>query len=273
MSEQEFADLETALRVAKSEYEVELLNARATVAEAWAFKGDLDIAAQRLVDATTRAPSTPEATTQPVDTGRAPAEPHSYVVTARLVNVGELVREITPCYRLVDLNPIKLRARVPERFIAQVKNDQAVRIKVDAYGNEEFAGKVSRINPQVDLDNRTFSIEVVIPNDDFRLKPGSFARGLIETYTQPNVVFAPQEALVSFAGVNKVFKVGPDNKAVETRVDPGTARAENGAYVEIAQGLKGDEKLAVWGTNKLTTGSPVVIKEAAATRESGGGGE
>src|SRR3954471_373478 len=94
MSEQDFADLETALRVARSAYDVELLITRALVAEALSLKGDLDIAAQRLTDATTRAPSTPEATTQPVDTGRAPSEAHTYVVTARYVNVGELVREI-----------------------------------------------------------------------------------------------------------------------------------------------------------------------------------
>jgi multidrug efflux pump subunit AcrA (membrane-fusion protein) len=71
MSEQDFADLETALRVAKSAYDVEMLNARALVAEAWSLKGDWDIANQRLTDATTRAPSTPEKTEDPVDTGRA----------------------------------------------------------------------------------------------------------------------------------------------------------------------------------------------------------
>ena len=116
LSEQDFADLETALRVASSSYDVEMLNARTIVAEAWALKGDWEIANQRLMDATTRAPSTPEATTQPVDTGRVPSTPHSYVVTARYVNVGELVHEITACFRLVDDNPIKFLAKVGAGF-------------------------------------------------------------------------------------------------------------------------------------------------------------
>jgi RND family efflux transporter MFP subunit len=265
MSEQEFADLETALRVAKSAYDVEMLTARSLVAQAWALKGDLDIAAQRLTDATTRAPSTPEATTQPVDTGRVPGDPHTYVVTARLVNVGELVREITPCYRLVDDSPIKLRAKVPERFVAEVKVGQAVKARVDAYPNVDFTGTVSRINPQIEPENRTFSIEVVIPNDDHRLKPGAFARASVQTRTDDRVVFVPQESVVSFAGVNKVFIV-KDNKAVEVNVEPGDAKAENNTHVEIVSGLKGAESVVTSGGSKLTTGTPVSIKPAAATR-------
>ena len=106
MSEQDFSDLETTLRVATATFEVELLAAKTLVAQALALKGDVDIAAQRLTDATTRAPSTPEATTQPVDTGRVFSQPHSYVVTARFVNVGELVREITPRWGSLARRPV-----------------------------------------------------------------------------------------------------------------------------------------------------------------------
>lgn len=262
MSEQDYSDLESALQVAKSNYDVEILNARALVAQAWSLKGDLDIANQRLVDATTRAPSTPEATTQPSDTGRIPSTPHSYVVSARYVNVGELVHEITPCYRLVDDNPIKLRAKAPERYIAEIKTGQKVKTSVEAYPDAEFWGTVSRINPQIDSDNRTFSIEVLIPNDDHRLKAGSFARASVQTHVDNRVVFAPQEAVVSFAGVNKVFTVKND-KAVEVNIDPGDARTPDNNYVEIVSGLKGDEKVVISGTSKLATGVPVVIKTAA----------
>ena len=126
----------------------------------------------------------------------------------------------------------------------------------------EFWGAVSRINPQIDADNRTFSLEILIPNDDHRLKPGAFARASVQTHVDSNVVFAPQEAIVSFAGVNKVFTV-KDNKAAEFNVDPGDARAENNNYVEIATGLNGDEQVVVSGTSKLATGVPVVVKAAA----------
>ena len=260
-SEQDYSDLESALRVAKSTYDVEMLNARALVAQAWALKGDLDIANQRLTDATTRAPSTPEATTQPSDTGRIPSTPHTYVVTARYVNVGELVHEITPCYRLVDDNPIKLRAKAPERYVWEIKTGQKVKTNIEAYPGVDFWGTVSRVNPQIDSDNRTFGIEILIPNDDHRLKAGSFARASVQTHVDPSVVFAPQEAVVSFAGVNKVFTV-EDDKAVEININPGDARTEDNNYVEITSGLKGNENVVVSGTSKLATGVRVTIKAA-----------
>jgi RND family efflux transporter MFP subunit len=261
MSEQDFSDLETALSVAKTSYDVELLTARTLVAQAWSFKGDLDIANQRLNDATTRAPSTYEATTQPVDTGKAPGEAHSYVVTARYVNVGELVREITPCYRLVDDTPIKLRAKVPERYVSEIKVGQKVKTNVEAYPGTDFEGAVARINPQIDPDNRTFSIEVLIPNNDHRLKPGSFARASVQTRTDSNVVFAPRASVVTFAGVEKVFTVR-DGKAVEIDVKPGDAHSPDNTYVEVTAGLKGNEELVIKGVNKLANGVPVIVKDA-----------
>lgn len=258
MSEQDFSDLDTALRVAKSTYDVELLAARTLVAEALSLKGDVEIANQRLTDATTRAPSNPEPTTQPVDTGRRFDQPHTYVVTARFVNVGELVREITPCYRLVDDNPIKLRAKVPERFVAEVRTGQKVKAAVEAFPGVEFAGVVARVNPQIDAENRTFQIEVLMPNDDHRLRAGSFCRASVETRVDPAVTFAPQEAVITFAGVNKVFTV-KDGKALEINVEPGEARSEDKSYVEIASGLQGGEDLVVSGTSKLATGVAVAV--------------
>jgi RND family efflux transporter MFP subunit len=259
MSEQDYADLETALSVAKSDYDVELLTARTLVAQVWSYKGDLDIANQRLTDATTRAPSTAESTTQPVDNGEPAKAPHSYVVTARYVNLGELVKEITACYRLVDDTPIKLRAMVPERYVAEIKVGQKVKARVEAYPDVDFWGAVSRINPQIDPDNRTFSIEVLVPNDDHRLKPGAFARASVQTRVDPKVVFAPREAVVSFAGVDKVFTVDK-NKAVEINVTPGDAHSPDNAFVEIVKGLKGDEKVVVSGTSKLANGVPVTVR-------------
>ena len=256
ITEEQFTDLQTAVKVAQSEYEVELLNAKSLVASAQALKGDLDIAAQRLNDATTRAPSAPEPTTQPstpLPSGL--NNTREYVVVARYVNVGELVREITPAYKLIDDNPIKLKAMVPERHVAEVKVGQRAKVRIEAYAGVDFEGVIARVNPQVEIANRTFSVEILIKNDDHRLRSGAFARAAIETVVQPNVVFVPEQALVSFAGVNKVFTV-KDNKAVEITVEPGNARTPDN-QIEIAKGLKGTEQVVTTNASKLATGTPV----------------
>jgi membrane fusion protein (multidrug efflux system) len=172
-----------------------------------------------------------------------------------------LVHEITPCYRLVDDTPIKLRAKVPERYVAEIQVGQKVKTNVEAYPGTDFDGAVSRINPQIDPDNRTFSIEVLIPNNDHRLKPGSFARASVQTRTDSKVVFAPRAAVVTFAGVEKVFTVR-DGKAVEIDVKPGDAHSPDNTYVEMTTGLKGNEELVIKGVNKLANGVPVVVRPA-----------
>jgi len=269
LSEERYADLETALRVARSELDVAVLAGEATLAEAWTFKGDLDIATQRLADATTRAPSpaspkdlAPSASLEASAAASAAAPKRTYIVTHRYVNEGELVREITPCFRLVDDHRIKLRAKVPERFVAEIAVGQKVKVMVEAYLNVDFWGTVSRVNAQVDPENRTFGVEVIIPNEDHRLKPGSFARAAVETRTDSKVVFVPKEAITTFAGVSKVFKVAND-KATEVIIETGVGRSTDGRYVEIVSGLKGDENLVVSGAARLATGTPVTVKPAA----------
>jgi membrane fusion protein (multidrug efflux system) len=236
----------------------------------------LRIAQQALADTTIRAPqekyATPDfesamrpatvpsgqdspatrPTTGPGTTGR-------YVVAARYASVGELVRAVTPMFRLVDDDPLKLRAAVPERFFPEIRIGQQVRVRVEAYA-EPFAGVVTRINPQIDVANRTFPIEVVVPNPKLVLPPGAFARASVQTRVQEGVVFVPMEAVVSFAGVDKVFTV-QDGKAREVGVELGERR---GNEIEVVKGLKGAEQVAVTGTSRLANGVPVEVRPATA---------
>jgi membrane fusion protein (multidrug efflux system) len=77
---------------------------------------------------------------------------------------------------------------------------------------------------------------------------------------QPDVVFVPQESVVTFAGVNKVFTI-KDGKAAEVGVELGD---RDGDEVEVLKGLKGTEAVVVSGTSKLATGVPVDVKTAPA---------
>jgi RND family efflux transporter MFP subunit len=255
MSEQDYQDLKTAFDVARSEADVELLTAQSVLAEARSKKSDVELAAQRLADTTIKAPP-PGAisnTTQP--TGP------RYAIAARLVSVGEYVKEGTPLFRLVADNPIKFRPSVPERYISEIKLDQSVEVTVNAYPNEKFSGKIARISPQVDAVSRTFQIEVLVPNPKGLLQPGSFGKGSVQTQTDPNVTFVPLESVISFAGVNKVFTV-KEGKAVEMNVETGIRR---GNFIEITKGLSGQVPVVVSGASKLAGGVPVQVKSQPST--------
>jgi membrane fusion protein, multidrug efflux system len=245
ISAQDFADLETAWQVAQSNSDVEVLTARSLLAEARSRRSSLELAAQRLKDTTINSPEL-------TDGG------HSYAVTTRMVSVGEYLREGTAMFRLVDDRQVKYRASVPERYISELSVGQGVSVSVEAY-EDEFHGTVVRIRPQVDPASRTFEIEVLIPNESGKLTPGAFARGSVLIGVDRSVTFAPEEAVVSFAGAKKVFSV-QDGKAVEWSVTTGRRRPDQ---VEIVGGLPGVSEVVVTGMTRLAQGTPVEVKTAA----------
>lgn len=98
------------------------------------------------------------------------------IVAERRTDVGERLGEATVAFVLVQVSPLKVRFRLPERYLAQVKRGQIVRARVDPYPDEVFEGKVVIVVSAVDPATRTFVVEAEIPNRDERLKPGLFAR-------------------------------------------------------------------------------------------------
>ena len=78
------------------------------------------------------------------------------------------------------------------------------------------------------------------------------------THTGEQVTFAPQNAVVSFAGVSKLFTV-KDGKAVEALVRTGVT---DGELVEIVEGFKGAGEVVVSGAARLATGTPVEVRAA-----------
>jgi RND family efflux transporter MFP subunit len=237
---QEHDDARTEAAVARSNQEVELLNARAQVDEARTRAADLAIARQHLADTQIRAPAA-----------------RRWAVAARSISVGEYLREGMPLFRLVDDARIKLRAPVPERYANEIVVGQKVIVTIEG-SREEFAGEVARINPQIDPGSRSFEVEIGIPNERGLLHPGAFAHARILTQLDPRVVFVPQESLISFAGVNKVFVV-EDGKARAIEVEPGE---RSGDWVAVRTGLSGSESVVVSGNSKLATGIKVAASDA-----------
>lgn len=207
LSEQDFADIRTAWEVARNQADVESLSARATLAEARAQIAAVAVAEQRVNDATVRAPV--------VD-----ARPNlDYRVGQRQVSIGDYVSEGQALFRLVSTDILKFRAMVPERYSGQVKVGQTARVTTEG-SPQAVDGRVARVSPSIDAASRTFMVEIQIDNTDQRFKPGSFGRCAIVTSTDPNGLFVPRTALVSFAGINRVYSVS-EAKAVEHRVTPG----------------------------------------------------
>ncbi len=193
-----------------------------------------------------------------------------FVIAARLISEGEMVNDspATNLFRLVMDRPLKLKANVPERHAGEIRVGQHVDVSVEAWPGETFAGTVARVNPTVDRENRTFEIEVGIPNAERRLRPGSFSKASVLTRAETGVSTIPEEALVKFAGVVKVFVVR-DGAARAVPVETG-ARMESDVAGRVRnwEEARGDfqpgDLVVTSGHSQLAEGTPVRIREETA---------
>lgn len=177
-------------------------------------------------------------------------------IAARMVSAGEFVQPGRPLYRIVQDDPVKLRAPVPERFSDFVKVGQDIRVGVDAYPDKTFVGEITRVSPTSETANRSITIEAIVPNPEHLLKPGFFTRGDLVYDHAGRALAVPERALTTFAGVTKVFVV-KDGKAEErvVRVGPGS----RDGLREIENGVADGERVAVSHVDDLEQGAAVTV--------------
>jgi RND family efflux transporter MFP subunit len=175
-------------------------------------------------------------------------------VSQRQASVGEYLATGAPVTTLVRTHPLRLRTPVPEGEAAGVRIGHQVRLTLEGEPNA-YAGRVVRLSPIIQEQNRTLLIEAEVPNERGTLRPGSFARVEITTETVQPVVLVPTSSIVVFAGVEKVLLVR-EGRSVEQRVVTGRRRGER---VEVMDGLKGGE-MVVLEPGNLTGGQSVTVK-------------
>jgi membrane fusion protein (multidrug efflux system) len=98
------------------------------------------------------------------------------VVAEKRTNVGQRLAEATVALVVVQTSPLKLRFRVPEKYLAEVHRGQTVKATVDPYPGQVFQGKVTVVGGVIDSATRSFTVETEFANRDGRLRPGLFAR-------------------------------------------------------------------------------------------------
>ncbi|MBL9078597.1 MAG: efflux RND transporter periplasmic adaptor subunit [Planctomycetes bacterium] len=128
-------------------------------------------------------------------------------IAARHATAGEVVTAGAPIVTLVRNDPLRLRLPVPERAAAEVAIGQRVSFTVDGQDGVRREGLVARLGAVVDRDNRTRLVEATIPNDGGVLLPGAFCRAEIVVEPLARARTLPKAAVVTFAGVARVFAV------------------------------------------------------------------
>jgi RND family efflux transporter MFP subunit len=102
--------------------------------------------------------------------------PINGVIAEKRTDVGARLGEASVALVVVQTSPLKLRFRVPERYLAQVRKGQSVKATVDPYPGQTFEGNVTVVGGVIDPATRSLLVETEFANRDGKLKPGLFAR-------------------------------------------------------------------------------------------------
>ena len=181
--------------------------------------------------------------------------PFDGYVSARPIAVGQYVALTSKIATVLRVTPIKLDLQVPEANAPAMNLGSSVEANVPGYPNRKFTGKVTAINPAVDPNSRTFSVEAQFPNTDLALKPGMFATSRILLNGSSDGIFVPSRAVLTDPSTNssQVFFVR-DGKARVAVVQLG---AKDGEMTQILSGLAAGATVAVDHLQDLYDGQSV----------------
>lgn len=187
-------------------------------------------------------------------------------VARRNMDPGAWASQQAPVAAVVDISSVRLVANVVEKDLRMVNSGDPARVSVDAFPGESFAGRIARVAPVLDPATRTAEIEIEVPNRDFRLKPGMYARMSVTIESRKNTTLVPKSAVVDYDGSRGVFTMGDDNKA---RFHPVEVGIEDAARVEVRAGITPSDTLVTSGASALRNNDTLIV---AGQRGPGGPG-
>lgn len=229
----EFDSANAAFKVAEGRYQdayEEVRNRQGLLAQR---KSELELARQQLKDTAVLAPL-------------------DGIVQEKRSSVGEYLAAGAPVVNIVRMDPLRLRAEIPERESRTVRTGQDVRVTVEGDTNV-YTGKIMRLSPVIAEQNRVLMVEADVRNNGL-LRPGSFAHAEIVTNDAKMAVTVPNNAIVTFAGIEKVIVV-QNGKALERPITTGRRSPE---FTEIVAGVSVGEKVVVDPGN-LQSGQAVEV--------------
>lgn len=180
--------------------------------------------------------------------------PDAGVISARPATVGAVVGAGQELFRLIRQGRVEWRAEVTPDEVGRIETGQAVTI-VGA-GNTEAKGKVRAIAPSADVQTRNITVYVDLPAAS-GLKAGTFARGEFQV-AQTDALTVDGQSIVLRDGNSYVFVIDASGKAEQRKVQTGR---HSGERVEVLDGLKLDERIAVKGAGFLNEGDQVKVVE------------
>jgi membrane fusion protein (multidrug efflux system) len=188
--------------------------------------------------------------------------PFSGRLGIRQVNLGQVLREGDPVVTLQSIDPIYVDFTLPQQQLAQLRTGLPVRVTCDALPGTTIIGRITAVNPLVDVATRNIRVQTTVANRTEKLLPGMFVNTAVSLPVRQKVLAIPATAVLYAPYGDSVFVVADDNvvkggKALRQQfVRLGEKR---GDFVAVASGLKAGDNVVSTGVFKLRNGQAVVV--------------
>jgi RND family efflux transporter MFP subunit len=237
---QDVEQAEARTNSARAAYDLSIQTVQNLRAQLPQYRAAMELAEKKLRDAVIRAPFKGE-------------------VKERVVAPGQYLKVQTPVMGIVDIDPLRVRLKIPEKMTEWVHVGDSVKVSVEAYPDKTFSGKVSRINPSVDQQSRTFEVEALLANSEGLLKPGFFIKAQMGSGKPDQAFLIPEDALSYAFGVYKAFLI-QGNVIKEAEVKVGDRTSDG--MIEVVSGLKAGDMIALAAKGQtLTDGATIRIAD------------
>lgn len=184
--------------------------------------------------------------------------PFAGCIGFRRISPGDYVQPGQEIVNLERIDPVKVDFRVSEVFLSRTMLGQTVTVRLDAYPDKSFTGRIYAIDPLLDEANRTIKLRARIANPVNELRPGMFAHVNLILDQRANAILIPEQAVVPMGEETFVYRIA-DGKAILAKVVTGQRRP---GEVEIVKGLGPGDTVVTDGQMRLRDGSPVTIQHA-----------
>lgn len=203
-------------------------------------------------------------------------------VAMRQVEVGQVVSPGTPIASLQSVDPIHADFWLPQQALADLRDGQQVVVRTDTFPSQRWEGRITTINPEVDVATRNVRVRATLPNPGGKLRPGMYANAEVVSPERRPVLLIPATAVLFAPYGDSVYvleEARPEDAKGEAAKAEG-AKAEaappgprlvarqrfvrlgerRGDLVAVASGLSAGETVVSSGAFKLRNGAAVTVR-------------
>ena len=166
----------------------------------------------------------------------------------------------TPLMRIVNLDNMYIVTDVPEKYVANIKRDKKVLVDFPIL-SKQMESRVRQVGDFIDPNNRTFKVEITVPDKDSSIKPNLTAKLRINDYSNPDALLIPQSVISENANGEQYIYIVKDREGDEAVAEKITIETglTQGDVIEVLGGLENGTEIILEGARSVNDGQKVRI--------------